>query len=439
MSRLWPFLVLATAGCSEGPRSFNQATFESGAIKTPPVIDWPLTYWADVKPIVDSRCVTCHTGGGSGPGDYRTYEEVKAHAASLKIQVTERRMPPFIGLSECADYANDWSLTEEQRGILTTWVDQGTPEGDAAAPGAALDVVQAKISRVDHELKMPEAYTPKEHADDYRCFILDWPETRPVYVTGFGVVPGHVDEVHHVLAFSIPGDHVAEIMALDAAEEGPGYTCFGGPGVERSRVELVGAWVPGVGSGDLPPDTGILVQPGSKIVMQMHYNTTGAYSELHGSAHPDQSTIEVKVDATVKKPVTTMPVVNPAWVLNPQSMLIPKGEESVIHTYAFDPTILSNGLPIQIHRATLHQHVLGVRTKLAVKKWDGKEQCLVDIPRWDFHWQSNYEFAEPVRVLPGEQLQIGCEWDNSGDGSQDVTWGEGTNDEMCLGGILVSY
>lgn len=431
-------LALLLTGCSELPRSGDQASFESGEIKTPPVIDRPLTYWTDVKPIIDGRCATCHVEGGVGPRDFTTYEAVRDRSASIKNQVVQRLMPPFIGLSDCHDYANDWSLTEEQRGIITTWVDQGAPEGDPATRGAPVAVVQPKISRVDHTLKMAEPYTPKENDDDYRCMVVDWPESAPTYVTGFGVIPGHVDEVHHVLAFSIPPDHVAEVLALDAAEPGPGYTCFGGPGVERSRVELIGAWVPGVGSGDMPPDTGILVMPGSKIVMQMHYNTTGAY-QLHGSSAPDQSSMEIKVDASVAKPASTLPVVNPAWVISPQSMLIPAGEKSVIHTYSFDPTIFSNGSPLQIHRATLHQHVLGVRTKLSLKKWNGSEQCLVDIPRWDFNWQSNYELAKPLQVLPGEQIRIDCEWDNSRGGAGDVTWGEGTHDEMCLGGILVSY
>lgn len=440
--------LLATLGCSELPRQTDQANFTSGTIKTPPVIDRALTYHQDVKPIVDARCATCHVEGGVGPGAMTTYEQVRDQSGTIRIQVAERRMPPFIGLSECNEYADDWSLTDEQRGIITTWIDQGTPEGDPATPGAAIEKVQPTISRVDLDLKMPEPYTPKENADDYRCIVIDWPERAPAFVTGFGVTPGHIDEVHHVLAFSIPPEQAAVVQAMDVAEPGPGYTCFGGPGVERSRTELIGSWVPGIGSGDLPPGTGILVLPGSKIVMQMHYNTTGAYA-LHGKPAPDQSSMQIKIDAQVAKPATTMPVVNPAWLIKPEAMLIPAGEADVIHGYGFDPTILSGGLPIEIHRAVLHQHVLGERSRLSVKKLDQTEQCLVDIPRWDFHWQSNYELKNPVKMFPGDLLRIDCEWDNSAakqpivDGQRlspvDVSWGEGTRDEMCLGGVLVTY
>jgi len=61
----------------------------------------------------------------------------------------------------------------------------------------------------------------------------------------------------------------------------------------------------------------------------------------------------------------------------------------------------------------------------------GGEACLLDIPRWDFHWQGSYGLVEPVVFNPGDQLRLSCTWDNAT--MSDVTWGEGTTDEMCLG------
>jgi hypothetical protein len=36
-----------------------------------------------------------------------------------------------------------------------------------------------------------------------------------------------------------------------------------------------------------------------------------------------------------------------------------------------------------------------------------------------------------VRLDPGDKLRVECTWDNPT--MKDVTWGEGTGDEMCLG------
>ena len=74
---------------------------------------------------------------------------------------------------------------------------------------------------------------------------------------------------------------------------------------------------------------------------------------------------------------------------------------------------------------------------------------MLDIPRWDFHWQSVFELEEPLRVEPWQELSIACEWDNSAENQpagedgerlppRDVAWGEGTRDEMCLGILYVT-
>ena len=84
---------------------------------------------------------------------------------------------------------------------------------------------------------------------------------------------------------------------------------------------------------------------------------------------------------------------------------------------------------------------------------DGTEECLLDIPDWDFQWQLQY-FLEPgtyAVVEPGESVRLECTYDNSAanqpvvDGVQqeprNVQWGEGTFDEMCLMylGVIAPY
>ena len=44
----------------------------------------------------------------------------------------------------------------------------------------------------------------------------------------------------------------------------------------------------------------------------------------------------------------------------------------------------------------------------------GKENAvlMLDIPRWDFHWQDRYQ-VEPLRITFGSTLRMSCTWDNS--------------------------
>ena len=70
------------------------------------------------------------------------------------------------------------------------------------------------------------------------------------------------------------------------------------------------------------------------------------------------------------------------------------------------------------------------------------------IDDWNFHWQGSYGFTRPEILRRGDQLSVECHWDNTQanqpiiDGTPkppaNVTWGEGTNDEMCLGFFLTA-
>ena len=73
---------------------------------------------------------------------------------------------------------------------------------------------------------------------------------------------------------------------------------------------------------------------------------------------------------------------------------------------------------------------------MAVDRTDGTEDCLIEIDDWDFDWQRTYVFDEPKTFDEGDLWKLECSWDNPTD--QDMDWGDGTGDEMCLGTVMVS-
>ena len=103
-------------------------------------------------------------------------------------------------------------------------------------------------------------------------------------------------------------------------------------------------------------------------------------------------------------------------------MLIPAGGRDVTHAFSY-PIPLN----VNIHGGALHMHTLGKRIRVENTQTG---QCFVNIPRWDFHWQQMYFFEQPVVVPAQATLKLTCTWDNYTDKA--VTWGEGTEDEMCL-------
>ncbi len=396
----------------------------------------PVTWHANVGPLVEQKCGGCHVEGGIAPFALETYAQAHAQRDAIKGSVLSRHMPPWMPSNECAQYVEDRSLTQEQVSLLTGWVDAGAPEGNPSEAPPVPRPVTVGLSRVDATLKMPSAYLPQKNPDDYRCFILDWPYADLRYVTGFRANPGNVGIVHHVVAFLAEPQQVAAAQALDDQEPGPGYTCFGGPGLNSGRPAWLGSWAPGNPGSNYPEGTGLRVSPGSKVILQVHYNTGHA---SHGGA--DETSVSFKVDSTVDKVAFVQPWADPAWIRS-GTMKIPAGQADVAHGFAFDPTsaasqltggVFQDGKALTVHTVSLHMHTLGTQAKLEIQRRSGARECLLDIPQWDFHWQGSYTLRQPKVVNPGDSIRVECHWNNSAPGAVDVNWGEGTGDEMCLG------
>lgn len=416
------------------------------------------TWHRDVAPVIAEACADCHTEGNIAPFPLTSYAEVSTLAAILAPSIESRSMPPWPPADGCNEYQHARSLTAEQRALLLTWLDEGAPEGDAAEasplPGPAPEWVPDVIAA------MPEPYVPALEPDDYRCFLLDagdlanLDDTR--YVTGFEVFPGERAVVHHVIAYLVAAEQVAAFEALDAGDPGPGYTCFGGPnGMEGSGsgAGWLGSWVPGSTPWAAPEGSGIAIDPGARLVVQMHYNTSSS------APVADRTSVGLRLEDTVEHPGMMVPLTDIGWVNGSSPMTIPAGEPAVVHstTIERDGPLLSfllgrlgvgDSEVVEISTAGLHLHTLGRKARLAVRHADASESCLLQIDDYDFAWQGGYVLREGVRLGPDDALELSCEWDNSAenqpivDGAvrepQDVTWGEGTFDEMCLGVVYVS-
>ena len=89
-----------------------------------------------------------------------------------------------------------------------------------------------------------------------------------------------------------------------------------------------------------------------------------------------------------------------------------------------------------------HMHLRGTALSTRLIRSDGTEECIADVPSYDFSWQRGYGFAEEdwVDLSMDDQLEIMCTYDNA-DNTEAVTWGDGSGDEMCLNylALLMPY
>jgi hypothetical protein len=326
------------------------------------------------------------------------------------------------------------------------------------------------------DLAMPQAYTPKAPTatghDDYRCFLLDPQLTKQTLVKGVDIVPGNPAVVHHVIVFKVAQGEVARARAADAKDAGPGWTCFGDrgigqgdPGQRLNSAPWVGAWAPGGGERVLPADVGIPLDPGTQIVMQVHYN-------LLAGTGADTSRVRLRVTdgGGSTKSLETMLLVAPVELpcrpghqgglcyrsMAVQDVMARFGEKvptaDLLHllcgpvkpgpTQTCDRTV---GQPATIRAVAGHMHLLGRSISIDVNPGTPSARRILDIPVYDFDNQGSQALAKPVTVKPGDVLRVTCTHDQSirdlnpafaGEKERYVVWGEGTTDEMCLGVVL---
>lgn len=411
---------------------FAAATF--AACATEPASPGTAEYHAAVRPIVEARCVTCHHDGGPAPfsmelsGD-ETGAPVWAESAVAAVE--GGRMPPWLPSSGCRDLAEARSLTEAEKDTFLTWRDEGFPMGAPSTYAGPIETdAPPDLGAPDIESTPEEAYVADTSAsDDYRCFILPVELAEETYITASTVVPGNTALVHHALIYLIPPSGLAGVEALDAEDPGPGYTCFGGPG--GGALTTLGAWVPGSVGQRNPEGSAHIVPAGSRLVLQIHYNTLS----LDGAEPPpERSTVQLWT--TKEKPayrIETLPMAH-------LGMKIAAGDEASVQERVFE--MPADGTIVGL---APHMHLLGDEIQASIEPaGGGSSACLIDIPRWDFHWQQMYSLSESARVeaKKGDRIRLRCTYDNSAanqpvvGGSkkapEDVTWGEGTLDEMCL-------
>src|SRR5262245_11104377 len=115
-----------------------------------------LTYYADIKPILDAKCVGCHQQGQIAPFLLTDYDEVFEVRELIWTAVEARIMPPWMPGPDCAEYVGDRSLSEEQIATIGRWVEQGAKAGDPDREGPPLPLEPVPgLERVDLTLGLP--------------------------------------------------------------------------------------------------------------------------------------------------------------------------------------------------------------------------------------------------------------------------------------------
>jgi len=392
------------------------------SVRAGTVAEQPVAFTGQVAPIVFAHCVSCHRPGEIAPFSLLNYAEVKKHAHQIVDVTSSRLMPPW-KVEQGADVFHDArGLTESEIGVLHRWVEQGTPEGNPAElPELPKFTEGWQLGKPDVVLEPPEEFQlPAEGPDVYRCFVFPTNFDQDRYIAAMEVRPGNRRIVHHAMGYV---DVTGTARKLDEADPGPGYTAFGGVGF--APLGTLDGWGPGIIPRRLPEGVGMFVPKGADIVVQLHYHPTG-------KPESDRTRIGLYF---CDKPADKQ--LHMAVALNFDLRIPPNEshhEERASLTIPADITLL---------RIAPHMHLLGHDMSVTATLPDGTRRTLVTVPDWDFRWQGIFSFKEPVKLPQGSRVDVLAHFDNTADNPanpsrppHEVTWGEGTNDEMCVAALF---
>lgn len=405
----------ATNGESNNASTNNTTNNQTSTSTNNQTSTGEITWHKDVRAIVESNCGECHYDGGIGPFALTTYEEVSGLSALIESAVTDGVMPPWPPADDCGTFKYERSLTDADRDKLLQWIANGKPEGNPDDYVAPQDN-GSNLQNPDWTTDIGTEYTPNPPdggVDDYHCFIVEHDFQEDKFMNAFRVRPTNLAAAHHILFWQIDEGQLAEARAKESSP-GAGYTCFGSNGV-GGETGLIGGWVPGAVPLQFGDGQGMRIPADSFLIVQVHYNTVN-------NDDPDRTAIDMWfTDGPADTPLGMYP-------LPDTGLSIPAGDSNAKAGQAVT-------LPIgaTIYGVVPHMHLLGTKIKVTAGN-----QCLVDIPDWDFNWQGFYLYEDPIDVSAGTRLELECWYDNStenqpeGRTPEDVSWGEGTYDEMCL-------
>jgi len=448
------FLIAVLAACA-----FSVAVAQPGAqtpAKSAPGTSLP-TYSKDVAPIFYKNCTSCHRAGEIGPMALVTYQDARPWAKSIATKVAAGTMPPWYGESAHSEFTNDRRLTEADKATILTWANGGAPEGNKAdLPPVPKFADGWQIGQPDAVFTLQEDYPiPASGTLEYKYFEIPTNFTEDKWVKAFEVRPGDRSVVHHIIVFGRPPARpappattttpaetttAASTTTTTAAAPRPQPPFTFAPGMQEPRDEAVQAAkrapnndrpAPRGGTGpfvaDFAPgqavrvyaeDTAIRVPAGTTFVFQIHYTVSG-------KAATDRSRIGMVF--AKEKPKTEVMIA----ALQNGNFTLPAGQADV----KVDAEMTLNR-DMTIWSLLPHTHVRGKRWEYQAIYPDGRTEAILSVPKYDFNWQTEYVFKQPLKLPKGTKIHSTAWYDNSAankanpDPTVDVHWGDQTWQEM---------
>ena len=312
-------------------------------------------------------------------------------------------MPVWLADPHYGSFRNDRRLSQGEIDTIVNWVNTGAPEGkEKDLPALPKFDTGWTLGKPDQVFDMGTDYdVPAEGTVAYKYFTVPTNFTEDKWVSAVEIRPGNRGAVHHIIVTVVdPGKTTPQRGDGDA---------------------LLAGYAPGEQPLKLEPGTAKLIKAGSSLRFQVHYTP-------NGTAYKDRSYVGVTF---AKEPIKYQAMTGNALQYN---FKIPAGDPN----YEVKSTWTAKK-DVQLVGLMPHMHVRGKDFKYTITYPDGRQEVILDVPKYDFNWQLSYEFAKYMNLPVGTRIDCVAHYDNSvnnrynPDPTKDVKWGDQTWEEMMIG------
>ena len=379
-----------------------------------------ISYEKHIFPILKQKCMNCHSSGRRFPPFFENHNKVAAWSAMIRETLLTNRMPPFSADELYGKYANDLSLSPEEKSLLITWLDSGAPR-DLTVPdpllNLKLDKPKTKILRTKpiYSAHMEEAAKIKPGGEvEYKFFQLGGPVPYDLWVHATNTKSTNPRQLHHQSLMITPKplefyvrmakrrrreDYVKQhsdgdvpiwvLHAIQRREEGidPHYLRIQNWGLGKMQPLV------------LNKGSTVFIPKDYYIILESHYMGTG---------RPDAEKTTVEFYGALKsdgrRKLQTLSLVTT------QIDIAPGASRYAVKT---NPAYFKDSFEIVGFLGHLHMRGRAIRAEILTP--DGKTRTIVSIPDYYYGWQTGTGLIPdpPIKIPAGSTITAICEYDNS--------------------------
>ena len=377
-----------------------------------------VTFNRNVAPILLEHCATCHRPGQSGPFSLLSYSDARKRARQIVSVTRDRFMPPWLPKPGSHRFVGDRRLSDKEIDIFAQWVAGGMAEGDPEEfPVAPKWPEGWQLGRPDLVLEMVDTYElAADGPDVFRSFVIEVPILSPRYVKAVELRPGNPKIIHHAIMFI---DRSKSARRLDAEDDEPGYDGMRQADIQAPGGRFIG-WTPGKVPLPARDQMAWRLDPGSDLILELHMLPSGKPEQVQGS---------IGLFFTEKAPSRQ----SISLLFYNKNIDIAAGESNygVEESYVVPVDTLVMGI-------YPHAHYLGKHLEVFASLPGGDTLPLIEISDWDFNWQDDYRYEDPVLLPKGAVVFMRYRYDNSSENVRNpnippipVRQGNRSTDEMA--------